>query len=55
MLDGLQAAGLAVERLTWRHFGAETMAIYKAVHPNADARNGHDSENDPGRNSETDR
>src|SRR6185295_16992229 len=27
VLDGLTAAGLAVERLTWRHFGVETMAI----------------------------
>lgn len=30
MLMGLASAGLAVERLTWRHFGVETMAIYAA-------------------------
>src|SRR5215471_20143521 len=30
MLDGLAATGLSIERLTWRHFGVETMAIYAA-------------------------
>jgi SAM-dependent methyltransferase len=30
MLNGLAAAGLAVERLFWRHFGVETLAIYSA-------------------------
>ncbi|MBV9570705.1 MAG: 50S ribosomal protein L11 methyltransferase [Alphaproteobacteria bacterium] len=33
MLSGLAKAGLAVERLTWRHFGVETMAIYGARLP----------------------
>jgi len=33
MLSGLANAGLAVERLTWRHFGVETMAIYAARFP----------------------
>jgi methylase of polypeptide subunit release factors len=32
MLEGLAAAGLVIQRLTWRHFGVETMAIYKAEH-----------------------
>ena len=32
MLDGLCRASLTVERLTWRHFGVETMAIYSARH-----------------------
>jgi len=32
VLDGLAASGLAVERVTWRHFGVETMAIYRAQH-----------------------
>jgi methylase of polypeptide subunit release factors len=32
LLAGLAAAGLAVERLFWRHFGVETMAIYAARH-----------------------
>ena len=39
MLDGL-ARGLHVERLSWRHFGVETMAIYAARHPAADHRGG---------------
>ena len=30
MLDGLARSGLAVERLFWRHFGVETMAVYAA-------------------------
>ncbi len=30
MLDGLAQASLSVERLLWRHFGVETMAIYAA-------------------------
>jgi hypothetical protein len=29
-VDALACAGLTVERLTWRHFGADTKAIYKA-------------------------
>lgn len=33
MLDGLAKAGLAVERLLWRHFGVETLAIYSARLP----------------------
>jgi SAM-dependent methyltransferase len=33
MLTALDRAGLCVERLTWRHFGAETMAIYRARRP----------------------
>jgi methylase of polypeptide subunit release factors len=33
VLAGLATAGLAVERLFWRHFGVETMAIYAARHP----------------------
>jgi len=32
MLTALSRAGLAVERLVWRHFGVETMAIYAARH-----------------------
>jgi SAM-dependent methyltransferase len=32
LLAGLATAGLAVERLFWRHFGVETMAIYAARH-----------------------
>jgi SAM-dependent methyltransferase len=32
MLDSLAHAGLNVERLAWRHFGVETMAIYAARH-----------------------
>lgn len=35
MLSGLANAGLTVERLTWRHFGVETMAIYAARLPQA--------------------
>ncbi len=35
MLCGLANAGLIVERLTWRHFGVETMAIYAARFPQA--------------------
>ncbi|TWB39561.1 methyltransferase [Nitrospirillum pindoramense] len=34
MLDGLAQAGLAVERVLWRHFGVETLAIYSATAPN---------------------
>jgi SAM-dependent methyltransferase len=30
MLNGLAAAGLMVERVLWRHFGNETMAVYRA-------------------------
>ena len=30
MLQGLADAGLSVERVLWRHFGVETMAIYAA-------------------------
>jgi SAM-dependent methyltransferase len=30
MLTALSRAGLFVERLTWRHFGVETLAIYSA-------------------------
>ena len=30
MLDGLAAGGLEVERLFWRHFGIETLAVYRA-------------------------
>ncbi len=30
MLTGLAEAGLAVERLMWRHFGNETLAVYRA-------------------------
>jgi hypothetical protein len=33
LLEGLSQAGLQVERLTWRHFGVETLAIYAARHP----------------------
>lgn len=33
MLAVLAHAGLSVERLTWRHFGVETMAIYRARRP----------------------
>ncbi len=33
MLDGLAKAGMIVERLLWRHFGVETMAIYAARLP----------------------
>lgn len=33
MLDGLARAGLIVERLLWRHFGVETLAIYAARLP----------------------
>jgi len=33
MLSAL-AASLLIERLTWRHFGVETMAIYRAYHHN---------------------
>ncbi len=36
VLDGLTRAGLQVERLQWRHFGVETMAIYAAQHAVAD-------------------
>lgn len=36
VLDGLSAAGLKVERLLWRHFGVETMAIYAARHTEAE-------------------
>jgi len=32
MLTALVRAGLAVERVTWRHFGADTKAIYVARH-----------------------
>ena len=32
MLARLIRAGLTVERVTWRHFGVETMAIYAARH-----------------------
>ena len=32
MLGALDRAGLSVERLTWKHFGVETMAIYAARH-----------------------
>ncbi len=32
VLEGLASAGLRVERLLWRHFGVETMAIYVARH-----------------------
>lgn len=28
MLNGLAGSGLAVERLMWRHFGVETLAVY---------------------------
>jgi methylase of polypeptide subunit release factors len=31
-LSAIAAAGLETERLTWRHFGVETMAIYSARH-----------------------
>ncbi len=37
MLNGLARAGLSVERVLWRHFGVETMAIYAARLPAADA------------------
>jgi len=30
LLAALSRAGLSVERLTWRHFGVETLAIYSA-------------------------
>ncbi len=30
MLNGLAQAGLTVERLYWRHFGVETLAVYSA-------------------------
>ena len=30
MLNGLAKAGLAVERVMWRHFGNETLAVYQA-------------------------
>lgn len=30
LLTALSRAGLVVERLTWRHFGVETLAIYNA-------------------------
>jgi methylase of polypeptide subunit release factors len=30
LLAALSGTGLAVERLTWRHFGVETLAIYNA-------------------------
>ena len=33
MLNGLAAAGLEVERLMWRHFGIETLAVYCARLP----------------------
>jgi hypothetical protein len=32
MLQQIAASGLKIERLTWRHFGVETMAIYAARH-----------------------
>jgi SAM-dependent methyltransferase len=32
MLEGLARAGLQVERVLWRHFGVETLAIYAARH-----------------------
>jgi methylase of polypeptide subunit release factors len=32
MLSALAHVGLVVERLSWRHFGVETMAIYAARH-----------------------
>lgn len=32
LLAALTRAGLSVERLTWRHLGVETMAIYTARH-----------------------
>jgi 16S rRNA G1207 methylase RsmC len=33
MLNGLAANGLVVERLMWRHFGIETLAVYSARLP----------------------
>lgn len=33
MLNGLAASGMRVERLLWRHFGVETLAIYSARVP----------------------
>ncbi|ASG24111.1 hypothetical protein Y958_24625 [Nitrospirillum viridazoti CBAmc] len=33
MLNGLAQAGLVVERVLWRHFGVETLAIYSATLP----------------------
>lgn len=38
MLAALRHAGISVERLTWRHFGVETMAIYRAREPTFPAR-----------------
>jgi methylase of polypeptide subunit release factors len=35
MLAALLRTGMAVERITWRHFGVETMAIYAARHPSS--------------------
>ena len=35
ILGGLAKAGLIVERLLWRHFGVETMAIYAARLPSS--------------------
>jgi len=36
MLAALSRAGLVVERVTWRHFGADTKAIYIARHGHAE-------------------
>jgi methylase of polypeptide subunit release factors len=38
LLDGLARSGLIVERVGWRHFGVETMAIYAARHAPAGHR-----------------
>lgn len=37
LLAALARAGLFVERLTWRHFGVETLAIYSARYVSRDA------------------
>lgn len=37
MLTALSRAGLLVERLTWRHFGVETLALYSARYISRDA------------------
>jgi len=37
LLAALSRAGLAVERLTWRHFGVETLGIYSARYVSRDA------------------
>ncbi|MBB6254208.1 methyltransferase [Nitrospirillum iridis] len=38
MLNGLAQSGLVVERVLWRHFGVETLAIYSAALPNRSSR-----------------